>query len=373
MTAPITMWLTEPLSEDVRHAIGRFANAPDAQRLAIMPDVHLGESACIGVALAMRTLIYPAAIGADIGCGMAAVALDADRSAVDRGSRAGDLLLELARAVPIVRHRSSEAPTLELDPSTLSGPSLARAAQRQAPTQLGTLGHGNHFVELQADEDQRLWLMVHSGSRIMGELISSHHAARTTNPASPLGSVDTATDLGKACELDFGWAARFAAENRAQLVTAAARAVRMVLGVKPMPDTLVDLPHNILSREAHFGEAMLVHRKGVAPAQLGVPGLIPGSMGSASYHVVGRGNPDSLHSSSHGAGRRLSRGEARGSISRRALEHQLGDVTFDPRLAASLVEEAPAAYKPIDEVMRAQRDLVKIVRRLTPIVVFKGA
>lgn len=371
-SAPISMWVAEPPSAEVRHVIERCARAPDVQRVAVMPDVHLGEGACVGVAIATRTLIYPAAIGTDIGCGMAAVALDADIDAVKGAAARSAFLQALWEAVPIVRHRTPDAPSLDLDVSELSCASLARAATRQAPTQLGTLGRGNHFIELQADEEDRLWLMVHSGSRVMGELIAGEHQRVMAELGSGGESLDTATDAGRACERDLAWATRFAECNRAVLIERAARAARRVLGVKPLAHTLVDLPHNTLTRERHFGQEWLIHRKGVAPAHEGMAGLIPGSMGTASYHVVGRGHPDALRSSSHGAGRRLSRGEARRAISARALAKQAGHVTWDPRMASSLVEEAPAAYKPIDEVMRAQHDLVGIVRRLRPIVSFKG-
>jgi tRNA-splicing ligase RtcB len=245
---------------------------------------------------------------------------------------------------------------------------------RDARLQLGTLGRGNHFLEFQRDEQDHLWLMVHSGSRSMGQAITAHHLAENPIPQSGrrFVALDSETSAGKAYLADVAWAIHYAVENRRALVAATRRLMERLFGVTTDAGSLIECHHNHVQCEVHLGRSYWVHRKGALPAGENRPGLIPGSMGTPSFHVTGRGCPDSLCSSSHGAGRVLSRHEASRRITHRQFERELRGVWFDHRRIDALRDEAPSAYKDIVGVMRAQRDLVRIERRLQPILSYKG-
>lgn len=373
-SAPVSAYLTEPMDDLVARAVRRLARLPGIARLAIMPDVHLAGKVCIGVVLATRDRVYPEAVGGDIGCGISTVALAGDAASFSP-DRARAVLAAWGAAVPVIRHRSlAAAPAIptELDLGQLASPEAAAAAQRDGRIELGTLGRGNHFLELQRDEENRLWLMVHSGSRAMGQIIARAYLRAAAPAGGGLSGLDADSPAGRGYLSDAAWAERYAAVNRRLMLSAAAAAVERELGVSADWGSFVDTSHNHLSVEEHFGEPLLVHRKGAGRAGEGEPGLIPGSMGTHSYHVTGRGDPDSLRSSSHGAGRVVPRGAARQLITLRDLRTQLGGVIFDERIAGALREEAPGAYRDIDAVMRAQRRLVRIVRRVRTLMSFKG-
>lgn len=372
MTAPITSWLATPLDADISRALRRLAEAPDVYRIAVMPDVHLADEVCIGTVVATRSTIYPAAVGGDIGCGVAAVRIDGGSSWLDDRRAAAAVLAGVARAVPAIQHAVRSAPglTSELAAMALSDGRLSTRCHREGALQLGTLGRGNHFIELQSDDDDALWLMIHSGSRAIGQAVRDHHVRRTVGP---LGGLDARSDAGAAYLADLGWALEFADANRRALAAAVDGVLLATIGVGVEPATWIACHHNHVRREQHGDEACWVHRKGAISARLGEPGLIPGSMGTASYHVEGRGVTAALCSSAHGAGRRFSRGEARRRIAARSVTSQLAGVWFDHRMVDVLRDEAPAAYKDIDDVMRAQRELVRIVRRVRPRLSYKGA
>lgn len=372
MTAPITTWLAEPLPADVRGALARVAAAPDVVRVAVMPDVHLGRDVCVGSVIATRRRILPSAIGGDLGCGVATVRLGGDAGWLADRRLAAAVLDGLARAVPSRRHVRDVPPLPAALAAPMSDRALDVAVRRLAASELGTLGGGNHFLELQRDAQDRVWMMIHTGSRGMGQVIRDHHVARADTRSGPLAWLDADTDAGRAYLADVAWALAYADANRRAITAAAARVLRAVVGVGPEPATYVACHHNYVRAEPHDGERLWVHRKGAISAADGEPGLIPGSMGTASYHVRGRGHALALCSAAHGAGRRLSRGDARRAISVAALDQQMAGVWFDRRLAASLCDEAPRAYKPIDRVMRAQAELVAITRELRPRLSFKG-
>jgi tRNA-splicing ligase RtcB (3'-phosphate/5'-hydroxy nucleic acid ligase) len=372
--APMTMWLTGPLSAEVRKALARIARAPDVERVAVMPDVHLATGVCVGVAVATRRLIYPQAVGSDIGCGMATVPFDCEAEAIDSEEVAPNILSALREAVPIMRHRSLAAtPELPCGLGELSAPTLLAAARREGRIELGTLGRGNHFLEFQRDQDDRLWLMVHSGSRIMGQEITRYHSAKAVRAGSGLVHLDAGMEAGQAYLNDAAWAVRFAAASRALMIERAAEVVARIVGAKPDPATFFDASHNHLRPESYPDGNFFVHRKGASPAASDEEGLIPGSMGAPSYHVRGRGVNSALRSSSHGAGRVLSRTEARRGISVRRLGEQVGGLWLDRKRLGGLTEEAPGAYKDIRAVMRAQRELVRIEREVVPVLNYKGA
>ncbi len=369
-------WLAEPLAPEVCAALDRLARAPDVERVVVLPDVHLASEVCVGTVIATTRSLYPAAVGGDIGCGMAAIATTAHREALSDERAAARVLAGLEARVPILRHAGGGRAAPPLPPSlegrTLSHAALETERRREARAQLGTLGRGNHFIEVQADDEDRLWLMVHSGSRGLGQAIRAHHERNAEPTRGGLLRLDAESSAGRAYLADMAWALDYAHENRSRLVRAAAEVAAEALGADVVEASLVSCHHNFVACECHGGRDLWVHRKGAIRANPGEPGLIPGSMGTASYHVEGRGEERSLCSSSHGAGRRLARGEAFRTIRVREVARQLQGVFYDHRLTAKLRDEAPGAYKDIDAVLRAQRELTKVRRRLRPVLGFKG-
>jgi tRNA-splicing ligase RtcB len=261
-------------------------------------------------------------------------------------------------------------------PDDIVGPALSDSklealVNTTGALEFATIGSGNHFVELQADESERLWLMVHSGSRAIGPAIRDHHLAKAESVGGGLRCLQSGDHAGAAYLRDASWARRFAAANRRQIALLVEEAL---LGCGRLQWTeAITTDHNHVEYEAHGATRLWVHRKGAMPAWPGQLGALPGSMGSLSYHVEGRGCPGALCSSAHGAGRLLSRTDARKSITRRELHRQMGDVWYDFRLSDRLRDEAPNAYKDIRAVARAQRELVKVVRVLRPVLSYKGS
>jgi tRNA-splicing ligase RtcB len=373
----VRSWLTRPLASDVAKSIDQLSRADDVRHVAIMPDVHLANEVCVGVAMATRQQIYPAAVGSDIGCGMAAMGFNADATLLANENDAGRVLAGLYRSIPSIKHgRESVAADLPdcLQGAALSDPRLEKLTTRDGRFQLGTLGRGNHFVELQADEQDRLWLMVHSGSRGMGQAITEHHVkkARENGHRGKLVSLDSESPEGTAYLSDVNWAIAYAERNRLAIVAAVELLLNALFGITADQESLIHSNHNQVRRETHGGETYWVHRKGALSAAIDEPGVIPGSMGSASFHVAGRGVEDAICSSSHGAGREFSRGDAMKRINVRRLEREMHGVWFDHRQAARIRDEAPSAYKDIETVMHAQRELTRIVRRLRPVLSYKG-
>ncbi len=374
---PVHRWLCHGLQHDVRAALERLLAAADIQHVAIMPDVHPSAAGsgtfCNGIAIATSHLLYPGAVGGDIGCGYAAVQLTIPTANIDPSTAVR--LLELWRTTcPWNRHRAParlEQIDETLDAGHLSEASLRSMATRDGAVQLGTLGRGNHFLELQIDDEDRLWLMVHSGSRAIGPAIRDFHLSRADS--GPFLSLDANTSLGQAFLRDHEWARRYALNNRRRLLENASQAASDILGTAPLWDTCFDRDHNHVEREAGpNNQAWYIHRKGAAPAHVGERGMIPGSAATYTCHTEGLGNPQSLFSSSHGAGRQLSRSESRRRISSHELRRQLQGVWFDARQAASLRDEAPAAYKDLRKVMAAQKDLIRTTRRLHTLITYKG-
>ncbi|HNQ22303.1 MAG TPA: RtcB family protein [Phycisphaerae bacterium] len=371
----LKLWVTEPPEPAVRQTLERLGRAPDVVRVAVMPDVHLAAGVSNGVAVATERLIYPLAVGGDIGCGFAAVAFHGSAAPLTRRSAAEAMLQALPAAVPVMRHRRRDGlPELreELAPERLSSSALAARATGDGRLELGTLGRGNHFLEFQEDDEGCLWLMAHSGSRAMGQHIAAFHGRRANAAGGGLAWLPADDDTGQAYLRDVAWARAYAAESRLRMLKAAADVVAELVGSEPEWTTLLNTDHNHVQAEQHSGRMLWVHRKGANVAAPGTANVIPGSMGTHTYHVEGRGEADALASSSHGAGRRLSRSAARAQIRRQDLARQLAHVWIDPKTAARLVEEAPAAYRDVDAVMRAQRDLVCIVRCVRPVLCYKG-
>lgn len=368
----LRMWLAGPPGKDVTAAIERLRAAPDVQHIAVMPDVHLASEVCIGVAMATSHLLYPQAVGGDIGCGMLAIATDADASAV-QGHGVGERILQaLSRAIPARRRNrrdTVEQPASLLGHPALSHSSLEALRREDGMLEFATLGSGNHFLELQRDEyDGRLWVMIHSGSRAIGPAVRDHHLRHAVDTRG-LRWLDAGTPAGAAYLHDAAYARAYADGSRRAMAAIVGAVLQRHIGTSLDEGSLIVTDHNHVERTADWW----IHRKGAMAAHAGVPGVLPGSMGTLSFHVEGRGEAPALWSSAHGAGRRMSRTEARRRITQRDFQRQMSEVRYDSRLTNALLEEAPAAYKDIRAVLRAQSDLVKVTRTLRPVLTYKGA
>lgn len=372
--ASLRFWLAAPMGRDVSAAIERLRRAPDVLKVAVMPDIHLSEDVCIGVAAATSSLIYPQAVGGDIGCGMLAVATNAEAAALRDPIVAAQVLQDLAAAVPARRRNRQAAipPPQDVANFALSHPSLEAVRRREGSLEFATLGSGNHFVELQEDEEGRLWIMVHCGSRAIGPAIRDHHLSQANPVGSRLRALEATSGAGIAYLHDALYARHFADASRKAIAEEIGRVLVKRLGAHICGETLITTDHNHVLRENHGGVDLWVHRKGAMSAKLGEKGVLPGSMGTISFHVEGRGNADALYSSAHGAGRALSRTEARTKVTVTQFERQMEGIWYNSRLAAQLRDEAPSAYKDIRAVLRAQKELVKVVRTLRPVLNYKG-
>lgn len=362
-------------SAELRAAVERLGRTDDVVRIALMPDAHVAEEVCVGTVTATTRRLLPAAVGGDIGCGMVAIRLACSTELLTDRDRAARVLEGLYQRIPHAMHASKDAPDL---PEMLRDKPIAQGAldalkRREGRLEFGTLGRGNHFLEVQRDDDDQLWLLVHSGSRAMGPAIRHHYEARAARDASGLAWLDADGDIGRAYLEDADWAARYAQASRSRMIERAIEVFADCFGVGADWGSRIEVDHNHVRRELHDDCMFWVHRKGAMGLSVGEPGVVPGSMGSESFHVEGRGHPDALSSSAHGAGRMLSRSEARKRIAKRQLLREAQGVWFDHRLADRLREEAPSAYKNIGAVMRAQQQLVRIVRRLRPVLVYKAA
>jgi len=384
---PIRLWA--PAHEVDTSAIRQLkavASLPwVAHHVAVMPDVHLGKGATVGSVIALRGAVSPAAVGVDIGCGMAAVktSLVAD----DLPDSLRKLRLAIEEIVPVGRNHHvapvwEEAGDELLDRGNAlleSFRDLAPVVQQlagRASLQIGTLGGGNHFIEVCLDTANAVWLMLHSGSRHIGAALAEHHmkAARKLFHNRDLPDPDlavflTGTPAFDAYRRDLFWAQEYAALNRAVMLE---RIQDVVRGFWPRArfSAPISCHHNYVAEEHHFGEDLLVTRKGAIRAGEGELGIIPGSMGAKSFIVRGKGNPLSFESASHGAGRRMSRTQAKESFTVVDLERQTAGV--ECRKDRGVIDEAPKAYKNIDRVMEQQSDLVEIVAELKQVVCVKG-
>lgn len=378
MTTQVATWLPAKPDRMLAAALERLARTEDVAHVAVMPDAHVSEDVCVGTVTATTRRLLPAAVGSDIGCGMVALRFEAEAGFHLDRARAARILGALGARVPPLLRASRDAPPLPRSLDTpLSHPTLEKLRTRDARLAFGTLGRGNHFVELQRDEAGDPWLAVHSGSRVVGPAIRAHHEASARRDPGGLAWLDATTDAGSAYLSDCAWAATYAAASRAAILEACAEVIEGELGVARDPSSIILCDHNHVRREEHHlgsstTETLWVHRKGAMHLERDALGLLPGSMGTSSFHVAGRAHPAALRSSAHGAGRALSRGEARRRIRVKQLCAEAAGVWFDHRIARQLCEEAPSAYKDVGAVMRAQRELVRVVRRLTPLLVYKA-
>ncbi len=375
---PVRLWARATTTETVRQ-LQRLASQPYVvEHVAGMADAHLSDGVAVGSVFATESTVVPRALGGDLGCGMSARKIGEDAGAIDR-RRLEAAVAALGKAIPTgdATHRGRGlAVPEELMVAPLSTRTLEHAREALAPRHLGTLGGGNHFLELDRDADGGLWLLVHSGSRGLGAVVADHHVrAACQEPRDDLAGLDVETDAGAAYLGDLRWALAFAKANRREL---ARRALEVLANVLPIDvgegahSEEVDLHHNFVARETWFGRSLLVHRKGAVATPAGTIALIPGSMGTASYLVEGLGAEASFGSCSHGAGRVMSRKEARAKVRPEALARAMRGVVYPAHLGRELVEEAPAAYRDVTAVLREQGDLVRRRRRLEPVAVVKG-
>ncbi len=363
----------DPLSLKLLRKLARWGRL--AGPVAVLPDVHFSSGVCVGTVLVTRDCVLPTAIGEDFGCGMCSQRFAFEAASLARADLQ-ELIARIQSRVPAGRqvHREPQKMPVALAARELSTKSLEHQKNWLGSRHVGTLGGGNHFVELQRDTLGQLWVTVHSGSRGIGAAIAAHHAkAAPLERDAPLPAMELNSDAAAEFFTNLNWALDFAAANRRRMLEAVTALLRE-LGAEPDAASFFDVAHNVISRETHRGETLIVHRKGAMPATASRRGVIPGSMGTASYIVEGLGNSAAYASCSHGAGRRLSRTEARQRISISDLRRQMAHVLYPqmPGIERALVEEAPAAYKNIKEVLAQQADLVRPVLRLEPLAVIKG-
>jgi tRNA-splicing ligase RtcB len=370
--AEVRQWLVEArLPVKVQENLDRLAGSDDVRRVVVLPDVHLGRLVNNGCVAATVDLIYPQAVGSDLGCGYSAIGFSGSGTMLREERHAQALLRAIYQRVPAFKQSQPlTLPDRLLQPG-LSHDALARASRREGAYQLGTLGTGNHFLEFQQDDAGALWLMVHSGSRALGQIISQHHLAAATPAATGLKYLAAHTPAGQACLNDLQWAVEYAKLNRLAILARMVEAVAELFGVQANEDSYLDSPHNYVRRETIADEQLFVHRKSANSARMEETSLIAGTMGTPSFVVQGLGAEASLCSCAHGAGRVMSRTEARQRIRATDLKRQLGEVQHDPLRLEELRDEAPAAYRDLREVLRAQRELARQQARLTPLLNFK--
>jgi len=392
---PIKAWTRGVGVEDAaRRQLENVARLPVVfHHVAVMPDVHYGIGATVGSVVPTHDAIIPAAVGVDIGCGVSAVETDLDAKLLPDSLKS--LRLAIEKAVPhgrtanggrgdrgawhnIPPHTAAAWKALADDYKTIIA-KHPRIGQGNDINHLGTLGGGNHFIEVCLDEHDKVWFMLHSGSRGVGNRIGSYFIALAKEdmrrhvknlPDSDLAYLSEGTDHFADYVEAVSWAQKFALMNRKLMMEAVIAAAHKELPPFQLGEHAVNCHHNYVEREHHFGKDVFVTRKGAVRARLGDLGIIPGSMGARSFIVRGLGNPDSFMSCSHGAGRVMSRGEAKRRFS--VEDHIKATEGIECKKDASVIDETPMAYKDIDKVMAAQSDLVEIVHQLHQVVCVKG-
>jgi tRNA-splicing ligase RtcB len=396
---PVKMWTKGvPVEPEAKDQLARLAQMPFIYRhVAVMPDVHVGKGSTIGSVIPTLGAVIPAAVGVDIGCGM--MAAKTTLRADDLPDNLGKLRSAIEQAIPhgmSPKTRSAKGRDVgswnNAPPAVDAGWAKLKdefdAICRKYPKlrntnnykHLGTLGSGNHFVEVCLDEQGFVWLMLHSGSRGVGNAIGSHfielarqdmRSHMVNLPDQDLAYLKEGTQHYDDYVEAVGWAQKFARINREVMMHNLIHAVRSVIR-KPFETHVeaVNCHHNYVQKERHFGKDVLVTRKGAVSAREGELGIIPGSMGAKSFIVRGKGNPESFNSCSHGAGRVMSRTEAKRRFTR--ADHERATQGVECRKDEGVIDEIPMAYKDIDAVMQAQRELVEVVHTLKQVVCVKG-
>jgi tRNA-splicing ligase RtcB (3'-phosphate/5'-hydroxy nucleic acid ligase) len=373
---PVWIWARDPSPEATRQ-LQEIASRPYVvSHVAAMPDAHMADGVAVGTVFATERTVVPAALGGDLGCGVAAMRFDVSSDVFDR-RRLERVLEGMARAVPVGdkvhRGRGVVVPD-ELMALPLSTHALEKDRDRLARAHLGTLGGGNHFLELDRDAEGCLWLLVHSGSRGLGAAIAAHHRqAAQAHGSDKLAALDVESDAGAGYVADSRWAIDFARTNRECILARATETLVEEFGAAVSGrEQVVDVHHNFVAREEHGGRSFWVHRKGAIGLLCDELGIVPGSMGTATYLVRGLGGAEAWRSCSHGAGRRMTRSQARRTVRPQAFAASMRRIVYRAPDTAALVEEAPEGYRDIREVLEDEEDLVTPVRRLEPVAVLKG-
>lgn len=376
---PIKLWLDDAEPTAVEQA-KNLANLPFAfKHIALMPDCHQGYGMPIGSVLATKKVIIPNAVGVDIGCGMCAIQTSIEEISKEQLKK---LLGELRRTIPVGFEHHKEAPNLELMPAGHQDLEIVSRQFASATKQIGTLGGGNHFIEIQKGSDDKVWVMIHSGSRNLGykvadfynkkaEMLNARYFSEVTKDKQ-LAFLPIETPEAKNYLAEMNYCIEFALANRKLMMHRILETINNVVGNFTHGE-LINKSHNFAAWENHFNENVLVHRKGATRAYDGELGMIPGSQGTNSYIVRGLGNPQSFKSCSHGAGRKLGRKQAQRELNFKEEVAKMDSqgIVHGMRHQSDL-DEAPGSYKDIHVVMENQKDLAEIVVKLSPLAVLKG-
>ncbi|NAS26137.1 RtcB family protein [Herbidospora sp. NEAU-GS84] len=348
--------------------------------VALMPDAHIGIGATVGSVIPTEGAIIPAAVGVDIGCGM--IATETDLTAADLPAGLDALMPLVERRIPAGVGRGHDDRAIDRALEAIGRPytELTAKQDKTVATQFGTLGSGNHFVEVCLDERDHVWTVLHSGSRGIGNQLATRHIAGAKKAmkqaAIGLEDPDLAYFVQGTPEFtayidDMLWSQAYAMASRARMDAVLSNALFSVVG-KGRRVRTINCHHNFTQKETHHGKSLWITRKGAIKADTGDEGVIPGSMGTRSYIVRGKGNADSYNSCSHGAGRRMSRGQAKRTLTASSLKKAMEGRTWNADRASALVDEHPEAYKPIDQVMADQTDLVTVQHTLRQVFNYKG-
>jgi tRNA-splicing ligase RtcB len=380
---PIKMWLDEPEEGAVKQALN-LANLPFAfSHICLMPDTHQGYGMPIGGVMATDNVIVPNAVGVDIGCGMCAVKTNIKADSVER-KQLTQIMADIRELVPLGfdHHKERQDESLMPQGYALDELVVVKRQYLAALKQLGTLGGGNHFIELQRCNDGFLWLMIHSGSRNFGLQVAEYYNKMakklnglyysSVNPKADLAFLPFETDEAHAYYKEMRYCTEFALANRKLMMERIQQVVSATLS-EVIYEPIINIAHNYAAWETHFDTKVIVHRKGATSAKAGETGIIPGSQGTKSYIVEGLGNPESFMSCSHGAGRTMSRAAAIRELNLEEEKRKLDELGIIHSIRGkSDLEEASSAYKDISQVMAFQSDLVKIKVELSPLAVIKG-
>jgi len=377
---PVLSWAGHGLSWEEQTMIRNTSRLPCLfKHVALMPDVHLGSGCCVGSVIATKNAVIPSAVGVDISCGMAALKTQFKSNVLDK--KLQKLFDEICKTIPVGFNSYEE--------SVDEGSRWSRwkdfeklhegvqDRKKRALLQMGTLGGGNHFCEVCLDTEDNVWIMLHSGSRNIGKEIADRHihTAKSLWRLSELPDPNLAYFIKGTPEFerywyDMSWASDYAAMNREVMMVRIKKAFKKVVGKEIQSQMFVNCHHNYVAEEVHYGESVYVTRKGAVRASENDLGIIPGAMGAKSFIVRGKGNPESFNSCSHGAGRKMSRGEAKRRFSRQDLIESTEGVVC--RKDTGVIDEIKHSYKNIDKVMAQQTDLVEVVAELRAVLCVKG-
>lgn len=382
---PVKIW-TDDIEPEAEKQLLNAARLPFVfSHIAVMPDVHAGKGSTIGSVIATKGAICPATVGVDIGCGMMAVKTPLNFKMVQ--DKIKEIRHSIERSIPVGfdSHKASRAPGDTWNGwskfTKLSATQKILNDKQKYSNQLGTLGGGNHFIEICLDTDNNVWVMLHSGSRNIGKTLAEIHIDKAKGlmkqmfielPDPDLAYLVQGTQDFDNYKTDVLWCQDYAKENRRLMMELVLKDLSHAVNNKePVPKLFeVNCHHNYIEMENHSGENVFVTRKGAVRARIGDFGIIPGSMGTRSFIVEGRGSADSFCSCSHGAGRRMSRTKARANFTKDDLENQTRGI--ECRKDAGVIDEIPSAYKPIEDVIQNQSDLVTVLYELRQIMCIKG-